>query len=162
MQLSKYDGQCVQIEDSYGDVFEGYCSHNSADYNEHEFGRNEEGLALPGLLLFKSDIKKITSLEDHQGPYGKFTSPYGKLEEITVEDGVTMIDEVLYSEEPEHIYRLLLCIEDHLKSPDDNLYNDSNGLAALLKNFTKMDLDAKTKEKVQALITRLKNQAPLT
>ena len=155
MRLSKFDGQCVQIEDSLGDLYEGYCSYNSAEYNEHEFGNDEEGLELPGMLFYKSDIRKVTSLEDHQGSYGKFTSSYGKLEEIIVEDGIVMIDEVLYSEEPEHIYRLLLCMEDHLKSPDDKLYNDSKELAALLKNFTKMDLDAKTQEKVHALIAKL-------
>lgn len=157
MKLSKFDGQCVQIEDNLGNLFEGYCSYNCAEYNEHEFGNDEEGLELPGMLFFKSDIRKVTSLEDHRGPFGKFTSSYGKLEETIVEDGITMIDEVLYSEEPEHIYRLLLCLEEHLKLPNNSLYNDSKELMGLLMDFIKMDLDAKTKEKVQALITMLQN-----
>ncbi len=162
MKLSKFDGQCVQIEDNSGDLFEGYCSYNSAEYNEHEFGNDEEGLELPGILFFKSDIRKVTSLEDHQGPYGKFTSSYGKLEEMIVEDGVDMIDEVFYSEEQEHIYRLLLCMENHLKSPEDSLFESSKELVALLKGLNIMNVDEKTKEKAQALITRLQGQSPLT
>ena len=156
MKLSQFDGQCVQIEDCNGDVFEGYCSYKSAEYNDIEFGCDEEGLQMPNMLFYKSDIRKVTSLEDHEGPYGKFSAPYGKLEEMAVEDGLTMIDEVLLSEEPEHIYRLLLCMEDHLKSPDDSLFDDCEGLIELLKNLlVLMSGDAKIKAKAQALIARL-------
>ena len=162
MKLSKFDGQCIQIEDNSGDLFEGYCSYNSAEYNEHEFGNDEEGLELPGMLFFKSDIRKVTSLEDHQGPYGKFTSSYGKLEEMIVEDGVDMIDEVLYSEDPEHINRLLLCMEDHLKSPEDSLFESSKELVTLLKSLNIMNIDERAKEKAQVLIARLQGQSPLT
>ena len=156
MKLSQFDGQCVQIEDCNGDVFEGYCLFNSAEYNDIEFGYDEEGLQMPNMLFYKSNIRKVTSLEDHEGPYGKFSAPYGKLEEMAVEDGLTMIDEVMLSEEPEHIFRLLLCMEDHLKSPDDSLFDDCEGLIELLKNLlVLMSGDAKIKAKAQALIARL-------
>ena len=117
---------------------------------------------MPTILFFKSDIREVTSLEDHQGPYGRFSSPYGKLEEMTVGDGIDMIEEMLFSEEPEHIYRLLLCLEDHLKSHDDKLFEESEGLVDLLKGLMKMDVDAKIKEKAQALITMLQGQSPQT
>ena len=104
----------------------------------------------------QSNIRKVTSLEDHEGPYGKFSAPYGKLEEMAVEDGLTMIDEVMLSEEPEHIFRLLLCMEDHLKSPDDSLFDDSEDLIELLKNLLDlMSGDTKIKAKAQALIAKL-------
>ena len=162
MVLSKFDGQCVRIVDGYGDVFEGICTYNNAEYNAHEFGRNEEGLEMPNMLFFKSDICEVTRLEDHHGPYGKFSSPYGKLEEMTVEDGIDMIEEVLLSEEPEHIYRLLLCLEDHLKSQDDHLIEEHESLVDLLKDLLVMDVDARIKDKVQAMIVMLQGQSPLT
>ena len=157
MQLSEFDGQCVRIVDSFGDVFEGICTHNNADYSEHEFGRHEEGLEMPNMLFFKSDIREVTSLEDHQGPYGRFSAPFGRLEELTVEDGIDMIEEMLLSEEPEHIYRLLLCLEDHLKSQDDKLYEESEGLVDLLKNLIGTNEDAQIKALAQRLIAKLPN-----
>ena len=162
MDLSKFNEQCVQIEDCFGDVFEGICTYNSAEYNEHEYGCNEEALQMPNMLFYKSDIRKVTSLEDHQGPYGKFTAPYGKLEEMAVEDGMVMIEEMFLSEEPEHIYRLLLCIEDHIKSQDDSLLEDRETLIDQLKHLIELTTDAKIKEKAQALLAMLQVQSPLT
>ena len=82
MNLHDYDDRCVRIIDNNSDIFDGICSYNNAEYDEHEFGRNEESLQICNFLFYKSDIKEIQSLENNDGPYGKFLAPYGKLEEM--------------------------------------------------------------------------------
>ena len=110
MKLSKFDGKRVRILTVWGDELDGICQHNSADYNFHEFGKDEEGLQLSCLLLYKSDIKRIKELKKG------FPTPFGKLEEMTVEDDVDIIDEVLFCEEDESVLRLLACMESRLGS----------------------------------------------
>ena len=39
MNLSDYDGKCVRITDAAGNVYDGYCEFDSAEYCEHAFGR---------------------------------------------------------------------------------------------------------------------------
>ena len=114
MGLREYDGQCVRIIDNRGDAFDGICSYNSEEYSEHEFGRAEECLQIENLLFYRSDIQSIKSLENRNGLYEKFLDPYGKLEEMTVKDGIDSIQDVLFSEEPEHVRRLLRCLDKHL------------------------------------------------
>lgn len=117
MRLREYDDRCVQVTDRNGEVFEGVCAYNGRDYNEHEFGRREDGLQISYLLLFRSDIREIRSLEEHSGPYGRFTRRYGRLEEMAAEAGPDIIEEVLFSGKEAHILRLLACLGDRLK-PD--------------------------------------------
>ena len=121
MKLSRFDGLCVQITDRFSDVYEGICCYHSSEYNEHEFGRNEEGVEIAHFLFFKSDISRIISLEDHTGPCGKFTSPFGKIETLTADDGIDSIRDVLLDEEDIHVFRLLLCIESRLSSGGDTI-----------------------------------------
>ena len=52
MRLSDYDNQTVRITLKDGMVFEGYAVHNSADYDFHEFGRNEQSLQIDDWLFF--------------------------------------------------------------------------------------------------------------
>lgn len=108
MNLHKFDGKRVRVTTVWGDVIDGICQHNSAEYNEHEFGPFEEGLQFPSLLLYKSDIKNVRLLKKG------FPTPFGKLEEMAVEDGVDMMEEVFLCEEDEHILRLLRCLKHHL------------------------------------------------
>lgn len=115
MNLKKYDGKCVSIEDSEGNVFEGICYYNGREYNDHEFGRDEECLQMVNFLFFKSDIRKIKSLENHRGPHGRFSSAFGLIEEMNVKDGINSIDEELYSEEDEHVIRMLACLEYYME-----------------------------------------------
>ena len=114
MNLREYDGKCVRIIDCSGDTFDGICSYNGEEYNEHEFGRAEECLQIENFLFYRSNIQSIKSLENRNGLYGKFLDPYGKLEEMTVEDGIDSIRDALSSEEPEHVRRLLRCLDKNL------------------------------------------------
>ena len=116
LDLKRFDGKCVRITDTMGNVFEGVCSHNGEEYDEHEFGRAEEALQLPFFLFFDSDIASVESLEDHTGPWGKFSGPWGTLEEMSAEDGIDGICEILFCEEAEHVLRMLRCL-DHFFDP---------------------------------------------
>ena len=94
-------------------MYDGICSYNSADYNEHEYGRNEDGLQILNLLFYRSDISEVESLEEHEGPYGKFLDGYGKVEEMAVEDGIDGIVDVLFCDEKEHVHRMLRCLDKY-------------------------------------------------
>ena len=111
MRLKQYDGQCVRIDCVDGNVYDGICSYNDKEYNEQEYGRPEECLVMVNFLFFKSDIIAIESLENHTGPYGKFLDPFGKLEEMNVQDGLNSILDFLDCEDPEHILRMLRCLD---------------------------------------------------
>ena len=113
MDLRKYDNKCVRLTTVDGEVFDGICCYNCAEYNEHEFGCGEEALQMVCHLFYKSDIRRIESLEDHWGPYGRFSDPYGNLEETAARDGYALIDEVLTCEEDEHVLRMLRCLEKY-------------------------------------------------
>ena len=107
MDLSVFDDKCVRVVLRNGEVFEGACIYNNAEYNEAEFGRSEDCLDIACTLVFESEILGVTEIGDDG-----FSSPYGKIEEMTVEDGLDMVEEVLESDEPRNIIRLLLCIEE--------------------------------------------------
>ena len=51
MKLSSFDDQCVRITTKSGEVFEGACRWYSADMNEAEYGKEEEGLEIAGWLF---------------------------------------------------------------------------------------------------------------
>ncbi|MBO4351803.1 MAG: hypothetical protein J6A01_12790 [Proteobacteria bacterium] len=114
MNLNQFDGKCVRITDIHGDVFDGICSYNNADYDEHEFGIFEESLQIVYVIFYRSDIQSVESLEDHTGPYGKFLDPYGKLEEMAAQDGIESITEMLFCEENVHVIRMLNCLDKYL------------------------------------------------
>ena len=114
MELHLFDGQCVRITDVRGDVFDGICCHNNADYNERIFGHYEESLEIVNLTFYKSDILSVESLEEHSGPYGRFLDPYGKLEIMAAEDGIESIKDLLFCEESEHVMRMLNCLDKYL------------------------------------------------
>ncbi len=114
MDLCQYDNQWVRIIDKRGDKFEGLCTYNHAEYNEHEFGRAEDCLQMIYFLFYESDILSVESIGDHHGIYGRFDDPYGTFEIMTVEDGFDSILEVLECEEKDHIMRLLNCLDRYM------------------------------------------------
>ena len=113
MNLKKYDGKCIKLEDIFGNIYEGNSTYNSEEYNECEYGNAEESLNMFPIMFYKSIIKKIESLENHRGPFGKFSAKYGELEKSIVESGVDLIEEALDCEDNISIYRLLLYLEEN-------------------------------------------------
>ena len=150
--LKQYDGQCVRIHDRYGGVFDGICRYNDAEYDRGEWGRNEDGLQIESFLFFQSDIRSVESLEGHDGPYGKFLDPFGKLEELTVEDGIGSIRDVLFSEEKEHVLRLLNCLERYLDPEFGKDLPCADEIPDALRELIRCDPDPAVREKAEGLL----------
>ena len=108
MNLSKYDKKLVRITDKFNDIYEGICYYNSFEYNEHEYGVNEDSLEILQFSFYESIIKKVEEIDS--------IDKYGYIEKLIIEDDIDFIEDVLYSEEEENIYRLLLCIEEVFNS----------------------------------------------
>ncbi len=153
MKLTKYDGKRVRIETPDGEIFEGRCKYNNREYMECEFGFDEDCLQMPWMLFFRRDIKKIEVLPDG-GLYGGYSGRYGYLEEMAVRDGADAIEEILLSEEDEHIFRLLVCIEDHLALGEAGGLPPKDELLKILRSIPKPE-DDKAVSKLNDMIARL-------
>lgn len=149
LDLEKFDGQCVRITDDRGDVFDGICTYNSDEYNEHVFGECEDGLDLVYMIFYRSQIKDVQSLEDHTGPYGKFLDPYGKLEELAVEDGIDGIEEILFCDYNEHVMRMLRCLESHIQEGEFPYSSETVSALTELIDYTD---DEEIKKEAQRLL----------
>ncbi len=113
MNLIKYDNRFIRLVDGLGDIYEGVARYDSRDYNLHEYGKEEESIQMSHTIFFKSFIKKIEIIDS-------FSDKYGLLEESIIDLGMDMVDEVLTSEEDVSINRLLLCLEDKIKTLSKN------------------------------------------
>ena len=142
--LGKYDDKKIFLEDIFGDKYEGICIHNSIDYNEHEYGVSEESIQLSHIIFYKSIIKDIKIIND-------FSNKYGKLEEVVVESGLDLIDEVFEGEEDISIYRLLFCIEDNLSIFKDN----KQELMKLLEYLIKYNENNNIIEETKIIINKI-------
>ena len=107
MNLKQFDGKRVRLTDVRGEVFEGVCTHSSLDWNEHIFGRREEGVELGTVSFFRSDIRRLESLEGRA-----YSGPWGALEALTVSDGADAVLDALEDAAPEPQLRLLRCLAD--------------------------------------------------
>ena len=146
MNLVKYDGKCVRITCDNDDIFEGFCVYDNAEYNGCEYGREQESLDIENFKFYKDFIKKVESLENHNGPYGHFTYKYGTLEKMNFEDGLESINDILFSEEDEHAYRMLVYLEDHLD------YIDRSKIKIQLENLLKYSESKKVLDKTKLLV----------
>ena len=131
MNLIKYDNKLVRITDINNDQYEGICSYNNEEFNECEYGTNEESLDIICIKFYKSDIKEVEIID-------KFSKDYGKLEESIIESD--LIDEVFVREEDEHIYRLLKYILDKNIKVDKKIlkslkYNKDKRIMNLVKKI---------------------------
>lgn len=124
MDLKKYDGKLVRLKDSNDDIFEGRVVYNSDEYNESEFGRNEECLQMVNLLFYRNDIKEVEEIKN-------FSSDHSKFEELNIEDAIS-IEEVLTCEDDEHITRMLNFLENYVKEHEIDFYD---GLIELLTSI---------------------------
>jgi hypothetical protein len=132
MKLVKFHGKLVRITDINNNQYEGICLHNNEEFNECEYGIDEESLDILCIKFYKHDIKKVELINN-------FSEEYGYLEESIVEFGDDLIEEVFESEENEHIYRLLKCIVDKRIKVDKELllnllkYNNDERIISLVK-----------------------------
>lgn len=124
MTIKKYDGKIIKLETIYGNVFEGIGYFYSDEYNNHEFGVNEDSIQMSHFVIYKSQIKSIKIIKE-------FSNNYGELEEKIIESDLDIVEEVFDSDDDISIYRLLLCIENNL-SVFDNIE-----LVRLLNNLVK-------------------------
>ncbi len=112
MNIDKYDGKCVRIITTSGEVFEGVVSYEDKEYAFHEYGHDQEALYLTPIVFYKEDILTIISLENVNGPFGHYSEKYGLLEKMCLEWGTDFIEEVLESEDSSQILRMLACMKD--------------------------------------------------
>ncbi len=116
MDLDKFDGKCVRIITTSGEVFEGSASYEGKEYAFHEYGLDQEALCLTPIVFYKKDISRVISLEDVNSPFGNNSEKCGLLEKKCLEWGTDMIEEVLDSEDSSQILRMLACMKDHFQA----------------------------------------------
>ncbi len=139
MDLAKYDGKCVRITLKDGEVYEGVCIHDPVEYIVHEIGGDEDALEMSRWIFYNSQIERVEII----GEDG-FSAPYGRLEEETLE-AFDLTEEVLSSEEPISVLRLLCCIED--KATIDEK------LEEILKSLLRYNDDEMVKEKARKILS---------
>lgn len=109
MTLKKYDNKCVRIIDTDDNDFEGNCIFNSKEYNEHEYGMNEDSLQILNISFYKSYIKSIEILKELR------KDEYSMLEELIVDSDNDFLDDALEMCDEVEKERLMLCIKDKNK-----------------------------------------------
>jgi hypothetical protein len=126
MNLKKFDNKCVQITDTDNKIYEGNCYFNDKEYNEHEYGRNEDSLQILNIIFYKSDIKKIKLIENLS------STDYGNLEELIIDSGLDFIEDAFDSEDKVHIERLIRCIKDNIEK-----FEDREAVERLIEKYNK-------------------------
>ena len=144
MNLKKYDNKRVRFIDYENNIIEGISEYYTKEMSECIYGINSECLKITCFLFRKEEIKDISIIDE-------FSAPYGNIEKWAVEDGMDLVDEVLYSEEDEHVYRLLLCIEDKLDS-----INYQKELIKELISFFKYNENKKIAKELEKLMNLIK------
>ena len=107
MNLKKYDNKCVRIIDTDDNIFEGNCIFNSKEYNEHEYGMNEDSLQILNISFYKSYIKSIEILKELK------KDEYTMLEELIVNSDKDFLDDALDMCNEIEKERLMLCINNN-------------------------------------------------
>ena len=128
--LGVYDGKLVRVTDQDGNVFEGIAQYDSPDYCMIEYGECEAALHVGTFLFYRSNIVKVSVLED-------FSAPFGTLEEMTIESGTDLIDEALDDEEDIHVVRMLRCLVYHLDPETGSGIAGQEDLRAPLQSLLK-------------------------
>lgn len=145
LNLVNYDGKRVRITDSQCETFEGIAEYYNKDYCEHEYGRREPCLQIANFTFFRSDVKVIETLR------GQYAAPFGRIEELNFRDGIDSIEDELFCEEDESVYRMLCCIDAHVVSQKETC----PGLSELLKRLTETELTEKTRLKAEQLLNAI-------
>ena len=152
--LKIYDGKYIRIIDGNGDAFDGIACYNCDEYNEHEYGRREDSLQIESFQFYRSYITTIQSLEEYNGPYGHFPGPYSKLEELTVEDGIEGIRDMLFLDDDEQVIRLLRCLDDYIDNGHGCRVPGNNEIAEALEELLKTNPGSKIREEAEMILNR--------
>ena len=153
INLGNFDGKRVLLITTDNVEFEGIGEYHNKDYCEHVFNRREPGLEIANFNFFRSEVRYIENLKNR--PY---SAPFGKIEELNYEDGADSIEEELFCEEDDHVYRMLMCIEDHAVNKNE----DCPELAPLLQNLLQTELSDRTRKKTAELLEHLQKSSGTT
>ncbi len=142
MNLKDYENKLVRLIDSHNNIFEGIAVYNSEEFNEKEYGKKEESIQILYYNFYKNHIYHIEEIED-------YSSPYGFLEEMILQDGISFIEDLFAEEKDEILLRLLKCI--HIK-----IYTISykNQLFAFLKKELKKNHSEAIKEEIETILKK--------
>ena len=149
INLGNFDGKRVIVYDKSGEVFMGIADYCNKDYCEHEYGRQEPAIHIANFLFFRSEIKDIVSLKNLP-----FATPFGRIEELNFHDGIDSIEEELFCEEDEHVFRMLLCLEEHIIRKGESC----EGLENVLQNLLKTELSDRSRKKAEELLAATKKR----
>ena len=105
--------------------------------------------------FYPDDIAAIESLECFSSSYGKFRTPYGIIELTYAEEGTGSIRDVLSGDTPEHIERMLRCINDLLDGKLEFQCEDREGLKEALGDLIKYGTEEKFKIKAASLLKKI-------
>ncbi len=73
--LFRYQDKEIRVTTEDGSVFTGIAEFFSSGYGLHEYGREEEGIQLGDVILFKSDIRSIEELPETASEATDLCSP---------------------------------------------------------------------------------------
>ena len=151
MNLQKYDGQCVRILCTDGFTYEGRCEYYHEEYCMHAYGREEPCLEIVNFLFFAEEIERIDSLEKINGPYGRFSAPFGRIEVLNAEDGADSVADQLFSDTEEHVYRMLCCLEQLFSAGKAEMLSREE-VDGILTDLLQTEISPSCREKAQALL----------
>ena len=126
ISLKKYDNKYVRIIDLEDKIFEGLSNYSNKEYNECEYGRNEESIDILNIKFYKFCIKKIEIIDNFN------SNEYSDLEELIIDSDIDFIEDAFDYEDKIHNDRLILCIKDHMDK-----FDDINRINKLIEKYSK-------------------------
>lgn len=106
--LEKYDNKLVKIIDTSNNTFEGSSLYNNKEYNEHEYGINEDSIQILNIIFYESNIKHVEEINT-------FTNPnYDNLELLIVDSDIDFVEDALEYNDI-HKDRIIKCLKEQNK-----------------------------------------------
>ena len=112
MNILDFDNKKVRIKCIDGNTYEGIAEYYSSEYNEHEYGNDEESLMILNIIFYKNDILKIELIDS-------YTEEYGLAEESLVLETFCEVEDILYEEDKEMRTRIIKCLKDNINKVED-------------------------------------------
>ena len=142
MNLSEYDNKLIRIIDSHNNIFEGVGVYNDENYNETEYGKKEESIQILYYNFYKRHIYKIEEIDS-------YSAPYGFLEEMILQDGISFIEDLFEEEDTDVLIRLLNCIENNIQN-----ISYKNKLLEFLRKELKNNNNQKIQKAIQRVLSK--------